>query len=137
MDLYETFRKLMEPGGLLFYDMKSVISYLKNLKLAEKGYNPSHEYENQVTVIMAFSVMSWIPVAVDAFYGSVKDIKSLGYFIDRFHDRDMGFIMDRGLFSESIIKDLRKLKMHYIVPLRRNSTLVPDRFKSDFALMYN
>ncbi|MCL4420412.1 MAG: hypothetical protein M1477_01815, partial [Candidatus Thermoplasmatota archaeon] len=39
-DLYEMFRKLMEPGGLLFYDMTSIISYSKNLKLAEKGYNP-------------------------------------------------------------------------------------------------
>ena len=136
-DLYEAFRKLMEPGGLLFYDMTSVISYSKNLKLAEKGYNPDHEYENQVTVIMAFSVKSWVPVAVDVFHGSVKDIKSLGYFIDRFHDRDMGFIMDRGLFSESIIKDLRRMKMHYIVPLRRNSTLVPDRVKFDSAFMYN
>ena len=38
-DLYEMFRKLMEPGGLLFYDMTSVISYSKNLKLAEKGYD--------------------------------------------------------------------------------------------------
>ena len=26
----------------------------------------------------------------------------------------MGFIMDRGLFSESIIKDLRRMKMHYM-----------------------
>ena len=131
------FRKLMDPGGLLFYDMTSIISYTKNLKLAEKGYNPDHEYENQVTVIMAFSVKSWIPVAVDVFYGSVKDIKSLGYFIDRFHEHEIGFIMDRGLFSESIVKDLRRMKMHYIVPLRRNSTLVPDRVKFDSAFMYN
>ena len=136
-DLYEMFRKLMEPGGLLFYDMTSIISYSKNLKLAERGYNPDHEYENQVTVIMAFSVKSWVPVAVDVFYGSVKDIKSFCYFRDRFHDRDMGFITDRGLFSESIISDLRKLKMHYIVPLRRNSSLVPDRVKFDSAFMYN
>ena len=53
-DLYEMFRKLMELGGLLFYDITSVISYSKNLKLAEKGYNPDHEYENQVAAIMAF-----------------------------------------------------------------------------------
>ena len=136
-DLYEMFKKLMEPGGLLFYDMTSIISYSKNLKLAEKGYNPDHEYENQVTVIMAFSVKSWVPVAVDVFYGSIKDIKSLGYFIDRFRDLEIGFIMDRGLFSEPIIRDLRKLKMHYIVPLRRNSTLVPDKVKFDSAFMYN
>jgi transposase len=136
-DLYDTFKKLMEPGGLLFYDMTSIISYSKNLKLAEKGYNPDHEYENQITVIMAFSVKSWIPVAVDVFYGSIKDIKSFRYFIDRFHDQDMGFIMDRGLFSESIIKDLKKMRMHYIVPLRRNSTLVPDKVKFDSAFIYN
>ena len=46
-------------------------------------------------------------------------------------------IIDRGFFSESIIKDLRKLNVHYIVPLRRNSTLVPDRVKFDSAFMYN
>ena len=136
-DLYEMFREVMEPGGLLFYDMTSIISYSKNLKLAEKGYNADHEHENQVTVIIAFSVSSWIPVAVDVFYGSVKDIKSLGYFIDRFKDHDIGFIMDRGLFSEHIIKELRKLKMHYVVPLRRNSTMVPDKVKFNSAFMYN
>ncbi|MHB8560767.1 MAG: transposase [Thermoplasmataceae archaeon] len=136
-DMYEMFRKIMEPGGLLFYDMTSIISYSKNLKLAEKGYNPSHEHENQVTVITAFSVKSWIPVAVDVFYGSIKDIKSLGYFIDRFRDQDIGFIMDRGLFSESTIKDLRKLNMHYIVPLRRNPTMVPENVKFDSAFIYN
>ena len=74
----------MEPGGLLFYDMTSIISYSKNLKIAEKGHNPDHKYENQITVIMALSVNSWIPVAVDVFYGSIKDIKSFRYFIDRF-----------------------------------------------------
>ena len=59
---------------------------------------PDHEYENQATVIMAFSVKSWVPVVVDVFHGSVKDIRSLGHFIDRFHDRDIGFIMARDLF---------------------------------------
>ena len=57
--------------------MTSIISYSKNLKLAEKGYNPDHEYENQVTVIMAFSVKSWVPVDLDplpsdSFPGSFK-----------------------------------------------------------------
>ncbi len=136
-DLYDMFRKIMEPGGLLFYDMTSIISYSKNLKLAEKGYNAENEHENQITVIMAFSIRSWIPVAVDVFYGSVKDIKSLKYFIDRFKDNDIGFIMDRGLFSEDVIKNLRKMKMHYLVPLRRNSNLVPNKVRFDSAFIYH
>ncbi len=80
---------------------------------------------------------SWIPVAIDVFYGSVKDIKSLRYFIERFKDNDIGFIMDRGLFSEDVIKNLRKMKMHYLVPLRRNSILVPNKVRFDSAFMYN
>ncbi|EQD35527.1 transposase (IS4) [mine drainage metagenome] len=136
-DLYDLFRKIMEPGGFLFYDMTSIVSYSKNLKLAEKGYNPEHDHENQVTVIMAFSVKSWIPVAVDVFYGSIKDIKSLKYFIERFMDQEIGFIMDRGLFSEDVIKQLRSLKIHYIVPLRRNSTLVSGKIHFSSAFIYN
>ena len=136
-DMYKIFRQIMEPGGFLFYDMTSIISYSRNLKLAEKGYNADHEHESQVTVIIAFSVKSWIPVAVDVFYGSIRDIKSLKYFLDRFRDNDMGFIMDRGLFSESIIKEMRALKMHYIVPLRRNSTIVTKNIKFDGAFLYN
>jgi len=30
-----------------------------------------------------------------------------------------------------------KMHMHYIVPLRRNSALFPDRVKFDFAFIYN
>ena len=92
---------------------------------------------NQVTVIIAFSVRSWFPVAVDIFYGTVKDIKSLKYFIVQFQDQDIGFLMDRDLFSEDVIRDLRMIKMPYLVPLRRNSTMVPDRVKLYSAFMYN
>ena len=45
--------------------------------------------------------------------------------------------MDQGLFSESIIKEMKKLKMHCIVPLRRNSTMVPDRVKFNSAFVYH
>ncbi len=45
--------------------------------------------------------------------------------------------MDRGLFSEGIIREMRMLKMHYIVPLRRNSTMVPENVKFDSAFIYN
>ncbi len=57
----------MEPGGPLFYDKRSMISYSKNLKLEGNGYNPSHVHENQVTVTTAFSVKSWVAVAMHMF----------------------------------------------------------------------
>ncbi len=45
--------------------------------------------------------------------------------------------MDRGLFSESIIREFRKMKMHYIFPQRRNSTLISYKVKLDSAFIYN
>ena len=54
----------MEPGGLPFYDMALIISYSKNLIPAEKGYNPDHEYKNQVTVILAFCVTYPVVLAI-------------------------------------------------------------------------
>jgi hypothetical protein len=33
-DMYDIFKNVMERGGLLFYDMTSIVSYSRNLKLA-------------------------------------------------------------------------------------------------------
>ena len=46
-------------------------------------------------------------------------------------------VFGKKLIGIDIMSDLRRMKMHYIVPLRRNSTLVPDRVKFDSAFMYN
>ncbi len=135
-DLYNLFRKLMEPGGMVFYDMTAVMSYSRNLILAEKGYNPDFAKERQITVIIAFSVKTWVPVAVDVFFGSIKDIKSFRYFIERFKGQDIGFIVDRGMFAEDVIGNMRTLKIHYIVPLRSNSSIVPRRVAFTDAFLY-
>jgi len=47
----------------------------------------------------------------------------------------IGFIMDRWLFSESIIRELRKPNMHYIFKLKLNPTIAPNKanFVSAFS----
>ena len=65
------------------------------------------------------------------------DIESLSYLIDRLQDCDRVFIMDRGLFSEFINEKVRRMKIYYIVPLRRNPIFIQDRKKFDLAFVYN
>jgi hypothetical protein len=135
--IYDVYAKLASEGGMLFYDLTTILTYSKNLKLAEKGYNPDHEFENQINVIMAFSTTTQLPVAADVFYGSIRDVKTIRYFIDRFACSDMGFIFDRGFSSYKLLLDLKKKgKIHYIVPLKKNSKLLPRRFKTTGALVY-
>jgi hypothetical protein len=129
--IYDLYAKLAQEGGMLFYDLTSVLSYSKNLKLAEKGYNA-----NQINIIMAFSTTPHLPIAVDVFYGSIRDVKTIRHFIERFSCKDLGFIFDRGFSSYKLLLDLKKEKIHYMVPLKKNATLLPKYFKMEGALVY-
>ena len=118
---YDVFSKLTTKDDILLYDLTSVFTYSKNIKLAEKGYNPDHEYIDQIGIIMAFSSITNLPCGMDVFYGSMKDITTIKDFIERLPRNDLGFIFDRGFSSYKLLNDLRGQGMHYIVPLRKNS----------------
>lgn len=66
---------------MLFYDLTSVISYSKKLKLAEKGYNTKHENKHQIKIALAFSTETWLPAAIDVFYGSMKETMVIKHFL--------------------------------------------------------
>jgi transposase len=134
--IYDVYGKLAQEGGMLFYDLTAVLSYSKNLKLSEKGYNSDWAYENQINVIMAFSTTTMLPVAVDVFCGSIRDVKTIRQFIERFPNKDIGFILDRGFASYKLILDLLKEQIHYIQPLKKNATIVPKRFKMTGTIVY-
>ncbi len=125
---YDLFSKLATKEDILLYDLTSVFTYSKNIKLAERGYNADHAYIDQIGVIMAFSSITKLPVGVDVFYGSMKDITTVRDFIERFPKKDIGFIFDRGFSSYGLLNDLREDGIHYIVPLRKNSTLIDLRW---------
>ena len=135
-ETYELFAKLSPDAGMLFYDLTSVLSYSNKLSLAEKGYNADWEQVGQVKVAMAFSTSTWLPVAVDVFYGSLKEIKILKYFIERFPGVDLGFVMDRGFKSYELLQDLKKEHIHYVAALMKNSKLLPASAKMTGAFEY-
>jgi transposase len=128
-ETYDLFAKLSPQGGMLFYDLTSVLSYSKRLSLAERGYNPDWEQVGQIKVAMAFSTSTWLPVAVDVFYGSLKETKILKYFVERFPGVDLGFVMDRGFKSYKLLPELKKQHIHYIAALMKNSKLLPASAK--------
>ncbi|KXB00515.1 hypothetical protein AKJ40_01175 [candidate division MSBL1 archaeon SCGC-AAA259M10] len=102
--------------------------HLKNIKLAEKGYNRNKHYIDQIGVILAFSTGTTLPAGVDVFRGSLKDISTFKEFLDLLEPKDIGFIVDRGMFSEPLIKDFRKEGISYVMPLRKNSKYIDLRW---------
>ncbi|MCL2257117.1 MAG: transposase [Candidatus Bathyarchaeota archaeon] len=70
------------------------------------------------------------------FYGSIKEIKVLKYFVERFPNKDIEFVMDRGFTSYKELLKLREEKIHYIVALKKNSALIPLEFEMSRVFEY-
>jgi len=125
---YDMFGKLMDEDSILLYDMSSIFSYSENISLAEKGRNPDHLFVDQIGIVMAFSTNSHLPVGLDVYSGSIKDISTIREFVKRLPERNVGFIFDRGFSSYALLKDLRKDHIHFLVPLTKDSKYMDTRW---------
>ena len=135
-ETYDLFNELTPEGGMLFYDLTSILSQSKRLLLAEKGYNPDWETTGQIKIALAFSATTYLPVAIDVFYGSLKEVKILKYFKEHYKRSDLGFIMDRGFNSYDLLLELKKEGIHYIAPLMKNSKFLPPTVELEGVFEY-
>ena len=120
---YDFFEELSE-GKILLYDLTTVFTHSKNIRLAEKGYNSERKYNDQIGVVIAFSLDDSLPTGIEVYWGSMKDITTIEDFLDKFRERNIGLILDRGFWSEKLIKEFREKGISYVVPLRKNSNLM-------------
>lgn len=125
---YELFSKLTPERDFLLYDLSAVSTYSQNCRLAEKGYNAHHEYIDQIGVVMAFSTKDTTPIGIEVYFGSIKDIKTIKDFLDKYPNRNIGFILDRGFTSYKLLEKFRKEHVNYVVPLKKNSTYMDLRW---------
>jgi len=124
---YDFFEEL-SGNGLLLYDLTTVFTRSKNIRMAEKGYNSERKYCDQLGVVIAFSVEDMLPTGIEVYWGSMKDISTIEDFLDKFRNRNIGFILDRGFWSEELIKEFKEEGINYIIPLRKNSKLMDLRW---------
>jgi len=125
---HELFSSLITGNDFLLYDLTAISTYSQSIKLAEKGYNADHEYIDQIGVVMAFSTGDKLPVGVEVYYGSIKDISTIRDFLDRYPQRKIGFIFDRGFSSYDLLDQFRADELSYIVPLRKDSRYIELRW---------
>lgn len=125
---HEFFRTCFEPDDILLYDLTTVFSQSENIKRVEKGYNADDLYRDQIGVILAFSTATDLPAGIDVYGGAVKDISTFKEFLDLLDPEDVGFIGDRGLYSEDLVRQFRETDISYLFPLKKNSRLIDQRW---------
>jgi len=122
------FDELMEADDLLLYDLTTVFSWSEQIKRVEKGYNADKLYRDQLGVILAFSTETDLPTGIDVHWGSMKDVTTFREFLEMMDPEEVGFIVDRGLFSEDLIRGFAEEGISYVVPLKKNSRFGDPRW---------
>jgi len=125
---YTLFSKFTVNGDIILYDWTTIFTQSERIKLAEKGWNTKHKDSKQIAVIMAFSASSHLPLGIEVFPGTLKDVTTIKDFRERFHNTDVCYIIDRGFSSYKLLKELRGAHSSYIVPLQKDSKYMDKRW---------
>lgn len=91
--------------------------------LAEPGYKLNLVKAPQVNLLIAYDIKQNIPLLYRTFRGSSVDKKSVVDLLESRSFTDTKFVVDRGFFSDAVIKLMSQNGNRYIIPVPSNSKL--------------
>ena len=131
--------KLTQKGKYIIIDLTALFSYSQNIILLEKGHNKDHRHLPQINMLLLFASDLKLPTYVRLLPGSVRDVSTIKNTLKMANLKNTIFVSDRGFYSADNVKELRKEDLSYVIPLKRNSALIPKRLPNKFegVLSYN
>lgn len=126
-DIINFLKEFMDGGDNLLIDLTHILSKSKGVTLAQKGYNSDFEFSPQVNLLFIFSQDKKIPLFYRILPGSIRDVSTMAKTLEEAGITVASIIADKGFYSEANIDLLEKNNLKYIIPLKRNSTLIDTR----------
>lgn len=108
----------------LIVDLTHIFSSSENINLLSYGHNSDEIYHKQFNMLLLFSKDRDMPVFFRVIDGAIKDISSIKNLVEESHIKGATFIGDKGFFSEGNEIILNSKKLNFILPLRRNNSLI-------------
>lgn len=105
-------------------DGTHIISNSENLEINLQGYNSNQNYDPQVNLLFMFSSKLSRPAYFRLVPGNIRDVKAFNLALRESGIKDGVVIADKGFYSLTNIDLLDKNKLSYLIPLRRNSSLI-------------
>lgn len=120
----EFLSNFISGSGYLAVDLTHVFSLSENVISSMTGYNSKRDYTPQVNLLYLFSLTRKMPVYFRTLMGSITSVSSLVLTIKESGAKDVILVGDKGFYSEPNITELEKQDVHYIFPLKRDSSLI-------------
>ena len=112
-------------------DITHIFSLSENVISSTLGYNSKREFLPQIHVVFLYSLDRHMPSYFRIIPGSISDVSALITTVREACVNDVVLIGDKGFFSTENVCNLDKEGIHYILPLRRNLSIIDySRMKS-------
>lgn len=125
------YMKSFMGSSVALIDATSIVSYSRNLVRNHIGQTKTGTYEPLFNLLYFYQPSTYTPAYYRLFDGNIKDIKMVQAAIEESGYQDALVIADKGFYSEENIKILDDASLRYIIPLKRNSTLVNTELFSE------
>lgn len=112
--------------GVVLIDATSIISYSQNLSRVYTNLSKNGTYEPLFNLLYFYSPENYLPAYYRLFNGNIKDVKMISMAIKESKYRNALVIADKGFYSEENLAILEAEQLKYIIPLKRNSTLIDN-----------
>ncbi len=105
-------------------DLTHVFSLSENVISSTLGHNSKGEYVPQVNLTVLYSLDKRQPAYFRIMPGSIRDVSSVVLTVKEAGIRGVVLLGDKGIYSSANVKTLKEEKIKYILPLKRNSSLI-------------
>ena len=129
-------KNFMKDNHYLAVDLTHVLSMGDNIISATLGRNSMEEYLPQVQLLFLLSLDNSMPSYFRVLPGSINSVMSLKRSIEESGASHIVMVADTGFYSLKNLKELDKLGISYVIPLRRNSRLIDYSMEDEKYFMF-
>ncbi len=115
-----------ERNNILF-DGTDLLSKSKKMDITKYSKSKKGTFDSLTNLMFAFSVDMQLPLYYRILPGNIKDIKAFKLCLEELNIKDVAVIADKGFYSEKNIEELIREQLKFIIPLKRNSSLINYR----------
>ena len=103
----------------------------------EPGHNSKGMHLPQISVMMPFSSARIMPTVARLLPGSIGDVSAMSETVGMAGAEKCVIVADKGFFPSDSIKKLKNKHLSYIIPLRRNSSIIPEPYHFMNVFLYD
>ena len=118
------FREFSRAGENILMDMTAIHSKSEQMSINQRGYNAQGSFDPQANLLLLFSQSRREPIYYRVLPGNIRDVKSVQLTLKEMETPDTVFVADKGFYSEANIEELEQAHLQYVIPLKRNSSLI-------------